>query len=86
MGTEGHEWLEVIEKRYENSVSAVWFLAYLLHPSYSGDALTQKDIRDAKSYVAESYPEIVRFYYALVLQKKISPHSRKSEIVKQAIM
>ena len=85
MGTEGHEWLEVIEKRYENSVSAVWFLAYLLHPSYSGDALTQKDIRDAKSYVAElpgNCPILLRTCPA----KKISPHSRKSEIVKQAIM
>ena len=48
MGTEGHEWLEVVETRYKISVPGLWFLAYLLHPSYGDDALTQKEIKDAK--------------------------------------
>ena len=70
MGTEGHEWLEVVEKRYENSVPALWFLAYLLHPSYGGDALTQKEIKDAKSYAIENYPELMSDFITYLSCKK----------------
>ena len=70
MGTKGHEWLEVVEKRYENSVPALWFLALLLHPSYGGDALTQKEIKDAKSYATENYPELMSDFITYLSCKK----------------
>ena len=59
MGSEGREWLEVVERRYENSVPPLWCLANVLHPNFVGKKLTTKEWKSAKDCFVKMYPDDV---------------------------
>ena len=70
MGIEGHEWLQVVETRYANSVPKLWFLSHVLHPKYVGKSLTQRELKDAKDAVTAEYGDHLREYIDFIVAEK----------------
>ena len=70
MGSEGREWLEVVERRYENSVPPLWCLANVLHPNFVGKKLTTKEWKSAKDCFVKMYPDDVPEFIHFIVSFK----------------
>lgn len=67
---------EFVQHRYNQSITSIHLLAYLLHPSYNGENLSREEREQAEEWLRTRKPDFIPLFLSFLAKDAPFPASR----------